>query len=153
MGAMLFAVLFGGFLLTYLIFYKNNYADNQNERIIGLLTEKGAKKYENLYCSLTVLLSFNTEPYDVYRTENSIVLVKNYNALFGQKSLQKRAETYLVIIKEEGLPKELFTNYLIVDSREKKENSEIIKGDLYSKSPFTKSFVYTANVSLRIPLS
>lgn len=136
-------------LLSYLHFYKKNYANNQNEQIIALLKERNAKKHENILCTIFVGFSFKTEQFDIYITNNSIILIQSYASYFGKTQLTKRAETYLIIIKEEGFPINLFTNYLKVKSI-KKEDTFVIVGDLYTKNPFfTKEFIYSLEATIK----
>lgn len=144
-------VLFCAF--AYLIFYKKNYADDQNKVIIEELLRKDAKKHENVLCTISISLSFTTEPFDVYKTNNSIVLIRAYSNLLNQKYLNKQAETYLIIIREEGFKVNLFTNYIKTKSIQKEDSVIIVTGDLYCKAPFSSSeFIYSSNAKIKLPI-
>lgn len=138
-------------LLVFWNFYKKNYLDNQNKQIIDLLKAKKAKKYENILCSISIGLSITIEQFDVYTTNDSIVLIRSYANYIGNTQLKKRAETYLIIFKEEGFPIPLFTNYIRILSVEKSTDLVLI-GDLYSKnSLFSKEFLYSLEAKIKIP--
>lgn len=99
-------------------------------------------------------MSIKSEPFDIYRTNHSIVLIRAYTNFVGQKRLNKQAETYLLIIKEEGLETTLFTNYIKVESLKEEKSNAIIAGDLYSKAPFSSSeFIYSSKVKIKFPIT
>lgn len=98
----------------FFIYYKNSYTNNQNQKIIDILIEQGAKKTENTLCQISNLLSWKGVFFDIYETQKSIVLIKSVNNLINQKWLEKTAETYLIIKEPADLPLNLFTNYIRV---------------------------------------
>lgn len=144
-------ILFCAF--AYYYFYSKNYADNQNAIIIRELIQRGAKKTENVSCTISIGLSIKSEPFDIYQTNHSIVLIRSYINLIEQKRLNSQAETYLIIKNEEGFVPSLFSNYINVETFINENNHTIIKGDLYIKAPFSSSkFIYSCKIKVTLPI-
>jgi hypothetical protein len=146
-------ILFCAF--AYFKFYKNNYENDQNKIIVNQLLQKNVKKRSNFLCTISFGISFINEPFDIYKTTNSIVLIRYYSNLIGQQYLNKRAESYLIILNEiNDFKIELFTNYIKTESITEEKNVTLIVGELFSKSPFSSNeFIYTSKVKIKLPIT
>lgn len=149
---MSFFIFISLIIFLTILYYKNNFSSNQLENIKNFIKTNSLNKHSSIMCSFHSTLFFSELPFDVYKNDDIIILIRNYGT--NHLIQKKYAENYLIFLNNKSTfkntSKEMFLNYIEVTQLEESNGTISLIGDLYSKSILQKTFEFTNTIKIQI---
>jgi|688.fasta_scaffold447327_3 hypothetical protein len=149
---MFFWFLFASTTLIIIYSYKVHFLDGGFFEIKKTIQNNNFKKIKKCNCIFKSTFFFHMNVYDMYESENYIILIKNYN-LLNKITQNLFPENYIIVINESNVEenfKKKFLKYINVSEIENTNDYIKIKGSLYTKLVFNNNFNFERKVTLTI---